>query len=99
MVGPSASRRLSHAKASAQLLVPTAVVPVTPQVGGLVGHYDHMKNTRRDGQLAARAEVFLDGCVGLHQVDGHPEKIAHTSTATVARMPMASITVSPAFLS
>ena len=99
MVGPSASRRLSYTEAASQLLVPASVVPVAPQVGGLVGYHHHVKDPCRDGQPAAGAEVFLDGRVGLYRADGYPEKIAHTSSATIARKPMLIITMSPGFLS
>ena len=75
------------------------MVPVTSQVGGLVGNDYQMKNTRLNGQLAAGAEVLLDSCVRLHRAYGHPEKIAHASNATIATMPMASIAASPEFSS
>ena len=76
--------RLS-AEPAAQLLVPAAVVPVTPHVGGLVGDYYQVEGPGKDHQLTSGTEIFLPGGVGLDGGDGHVEKIAHAMTASMAR--------------
>ena len=44
-------------------------MPVTTQIRSFVGDYDQVKCARGDGQITARAEVFLDSLVGLDGCD------------------------------
>jgi hypothetical protein len=71
-------------------------MPVTTQVGRFVRNDHKMECARRDSQLAARAEVFLLCLIGLDQIDGYVEKIAHAITANVASTAMTTTAMSRA---
>ncbi len=74
-------------------------MPVTSQIGRLLGYHHDVIDALGDGQLAAGTEVFLGSRVGLDRGDGHPEKIAHDTTANVATIVMTSMAMSAALLS
>lgn len=76
----------THPVPPAQLLVPATVVPMTSEIGGLVGHNDEVICTGRDRTFAAGAQVSLGSLVGLHRGDGHVEKMAHAIRASIAAM-------------
>jgi hypothetical protein len=80
-------------------LVPAAVMPVPAQVGLVVGNDDHMEGSGRDRVVAARADVFLPGLVGLDGRDGYVGRIAHTIAAMAAAPARTITTMSAALLS
>jgi hypothetical protein len=69
LVGHSVARRL-RAEPAAHLLVPASLVPVSAQVGSVVGHDHDMECPRQDGQVAPGAEILLPRLVGLDRGDG-----------------------------
>jgi hypothetical protein len=79
-------------------LFPTAVVPVTPEVGRFERYDDEVPHTGADVALAARAAVPLHGLVGLDPPDLDRSEL----TVPVADQPnsaqatRATITTSPA---
>lgn len=58
-----------------------------------------MKHSGFDAELASRAHVHLARRVGLHRGDGHPEKIAHATTARIATNAITMAAMSAASLS
>ena len=46
-------------------------MPMPPEVGGEVGHDDHVADTRFDPGFAPGAHVGLERPVGLNRMDGH----------------------------
>ncbi len=60
----------------------------------IVGNHHNVEDPCRDGVVAARAEVLLVRLVGLNRGDGHPEKIAHAMTASVANTANTTMTMS-----
>ena len=75
---------MSGSESAPHLLVPASLVPVTSQIGLVVGHDDEVEGARTDDRLTTGAQVLLACRIGLHRGDGHPEKIAHASTAKMA---------------
>jgi len=63
-------------------------MPVPAQVRLIIGNDDEMEHSGDDAQLTSGAGVFLACRVWLHRRDGHPEKIAHARTATIATSAM-----------
>ena len=61
------------------------------QVGCVIGHHNYVKSSFGYRLIAAGANVRLAGCIRLNRADGHPEKIAH-STSAIAD-PIAAITM------
>lgn len=53
----------------------------------MVGYYDQVKRSWRNGALAPGTEIRLAGCIGLNWRNGdlvhRQAKIAHTTTAVV----------------
>lgn len=90
---------VAGAETTSQLLVPAPMVPMTAQVGSVVGDDHEVEGPRRDDPLAARTEVFLHRLVGLYRVDGYPEKIAHAMTASIARIATTTMTMSSVLFS
>lgn len=81
---------------STQLFVPAAVVPMSAQVRGIVGHHHEMKGSRRDGEIATGTQVVLHRLVGLDRGHGglfYPNR-AHAITARVAATARTTITMS-----
>ena len=68
-----------------KLFVPAPVVPVAPQIGGLVRHHDEMEGPGWDRCVAAGTYVVLAGGVGLDRGDRYP-RIAHASSARMITM-------------
>ena len=64
-----------------------------------IGHHDEMEGPRADRHLTARAEVLLARGIGLDRGDGHPEKIAHASTAKIATNAITMAAMSAALFS
>lgn len=87
------------AMSSPQLLVPTAMVPMSPQIGSLVGDDHEVEGSRGDRPIASRTEVFLDRLIGLDGSDSYAEKIAHAITASMARMATTTMMMSTMVLS
>lgn len=74
-------------------------MPVPAQVDVVVGYNHQVEHPRRNGLLAARAEVLLSRLVGLDRSDGHVERIAHAITPIVASSASTTMTTSSAVLS
>jgi hypothetical protein len=53
---------------SAALLVPTATVPVSPEVGGVVRHDNEMSNANLDDSITTRTRVALACLIRLNRV-------------------------------
>lgn len=60
----------------------------------VIRHDNNMKGSRWNGVLTPRADVLLEGGVGLNRGDGYPEKIAHAITASVNTIATTNITTS-----
>ena len=65
----------------------------------MIRHDNHVKGSRWNGVVASRADVLLEGGVGLDRGDGYPEKIAHAITASVNTIATTNITTSAILLS
>jgi hypothetical protein len=90
------NRRDACPELSPQFLVPTPTMPVTTQIGLVVGHYDHVISPRWDRVVASGADIFLGRRVGLDRGDRYPEKIAHATNpiaAPIARTTMMMSTI------
>ena len=86
MNGADELRRLSVQPA--EFLVPAAVMPMTPQIGCVVGYHHQMERSRKDRGVTAGADIAFTGGVGLNRRDGYP-RIAHASkTTTITTVPM-----------
>lgn len=64
---------MSHSALGAKLFVPAAVVPMTTQLGGRVGHHHEMEGTGLDDRLAPGADIRLAGGIGLDGSHRHLE--------------------------
>jgi len=69
-------------------------MPVPAEVGFQVRDDDHVKGARWNDRLTSGTHVGLAGGVWLDDADGHPEEIAHHTTATVAARASTTITMS-----
>lgn len=76
--------------------MPTAVVPVAPEVGRVIGDHDEMEHPHRNREIASRAEVLLGRLVRLDGADRYVEKMAHAMTAMVAASAITTIAISAA---
>lgn len=103
LVGASGAGRLSavdtHSVPAAQLLVPAAVMPVSPLFGGVVGHDHDVEGACWDRPLTSRAQILLGCLVRLYRGDGHVEKIAHAMRAIIAARATTTMTMSTTVLS
>lgn len=59
-------------------------MPVTSEVGSIVGNDDEMERSRRYVPVASGTEVVLGRLVGLDRGDCHVEKIAHAISESIA---------------
>lgn len=75
------------------------MVPVAPQVDGIVGHDNDVERPGGDGQITARAQVVLGRLIRLDRADRYVEKIAHAITATVAAIAATTMAMSTPDLS
>ena len=57
-------------------------MPMTAQVGFLVGHHHQVKGSRGNHGIAAGARIALAGGIGLDRRDRYP-RIAHASKTTM----------------
>lgn len=69
-------------------------MPVTSEVGRIIGHDNHVIDPDRDVQLTAGAEIFLSRGVSLDRADSYPENIAHMTRAIADPMASTTITMS-----
>lgn len=77
--------------------MPAALVPVSAEVGFVVGNYHEVEHARRDDAVTPRADVLLAGCMRLNRSDRYPQ-IAHARRPTMTTMVAATRTRSRAFL-
>ena len=60
-------------------------MPVSAQIGFVVGNYHHMERSRGDCVLTTRTDVGLAGGIRLNRMDRYPQ-IAHASSPTMTRI-------------
>jgi len=72
---------------------------MTTQIRLQIRHHDEVEGSGADGHLTAGADVLLARRIGLHRGDGHPEKIAHASTAKMATNAITMAAMSAALFS
>ncbi len=68
----------------ALFLEPASVVPMSAQVGFVLGHHHQVECSRRDRGLTTGADIRFAGSVGLHRHDDQREKMAHAIAAAIA---------------
>lgn len=69
-------------------------MPMTSQIGFVIRNHYEMKRSRWNGEIAARAQIFLDRLVRLDGTDGYVEKSAHAMTASIAAPATTTMTMS-----
>ena len=74
-------------------------MPVTPHFCRIVRHHHQMKRAGVNGEVAARAQVFLDCLIGLDGTDRYVEKTAHAMTPNIATTARTTMTMSNALFS
>ena len=78
--------------------MPTAMVPVTAEIRGLIGHHDQVKGSFGNIPLTARAQIHLGRLIGLHRCDSYVEKTAHAIRAAIAASATTTMTTSSVVL-
>ncbi len=71
---------------------------MSAEVRLVIGDHDEMEGARRDDVLTSGADVVLASRVGLDRAHGHPEKIAHATTARIATSATTIAAISAALL-
>ena len=71
-------------------------MPVTSQIGCIVGHNHQMELARRYLTLTSGAQITLCCLIRLNRGDGHVEKIAHAIRAIITAIATTTMMMSKA---
>jgi hypothetical protein len=70
------------------------MVPMAPEIRGLIRDHDQVEGALGDAPLTTRADVLLRGLVRLYGSDGYVEKTAHAINATITARARTTMTTS-----